>query len=1012
MYVKGGKSRLLAAFFYMSLTVGRIKQGDLMIAGQVDERRPPVTDGLVGHWPLDGNTNSYRFSPLGLRVLYEANADTAGGYQFTQWMSANGAIITQSTDLTTVTVATAQTYDLIIADFSVWGVASTTMDTLKTFVDNGVSCVAMGNDTRTNVFVSSYDATAHATHDIQLDPLFPVYTSTTLYAGAGSSDLYGGITGLNSGAKPLAYRTDAPTNITAYWYEGPTGAVLYFDQQGISLQEYMKNMALWAASRTTANATATNVIWTEEGAGVTRGASNLIATSSGADTYFDTSRGWTLLNDTNYTSAIEYNAGAVYGKGLVLRVTDNDGNTSTSEWGGISASTITGLTAQNYTMTIRFKVTGWTTGSIAVWSHQQNSSGGDTPDDYGLPSSMFDGQWHTYSVTKAQASGYDKRTIQIGMDKANLGATIYVDAIQFEAGSFPTPFTNGTSSNTTLKITTPMSTYTSAWTFQFQYKHPSLSSYGSNMVFASSYDGTNTGNWFGLNASTNTITCMSGGTSPTDVWNTATFVYDGTNTNMYINGVYKGNQAGRFFFDRDLMSFSSMIGWNTSTYLAPHYIRNVAFYNKALSGTQLQKLMKGSFNIQKDGTVPTMVKEKSTVPLASKALLFPLDVDGMDIAKRIAPVTESNTVYEQGAVWVGNATTNVITNTDWSNWTTSYLSNVQYESVGPNGIISKVISFVDADGTTGGSYLYCYGDYAPQDPSTTYTVSVWVKTEAPLTFRAYTADNTESSAGYRQYTNSMTVNPEDGWKRVVFNSFTTPVGSTSDSLSFTFDTITANKRVWMCAPQMEASSFATPYVIGTRGESRLQYANNIINLGSDFTIMGWWKPYTIGDGTYNAALQFNTQASGTYKRILIMESSTSGTNPKVWLPNTASTENTIVLTDHSIQTGVWNFFALKRTGVDVVFYHGCKGGFSYATGSGYASGLDYLVPLIDSSLTWNIGQYAGGATNMGNGYYRDYAFIASALSDSTIESIYRAQLRAYKDNSITVQAQVKEGKVL
>jgi hypothetical protein len=837
--------------------------------------------------------------------------------------------------------------------------------------------------------------------------LFPTYTSKTVYTGVGSADVAGGIKTLQAGAKPLYYRGDVQTQISGYYYEGSTGAILYFDQEGNGIQEYMKNIILWAASRTTSNVTATNVIWTEEGAGITKASTNLIATKS-ADAFFDTSAGWTLVNDTNYTSAIEYTAGAIYGKGMALRVTDNDGNISTSEWGGVGAATVTGLTAVSHTMTIRFKVTGWTTGSIAVWSHQQNSStGADTPDDYGLPSSMFDGQWHTYSVTKTQAAGNDKRSFSIGMDKTNLGATIYVDAIQFEATAYATPFVNGTSANTTLTIAAPMSRYNTAWTFQFDYKHPSLTSYTSNMVFASSYSSGNSGNWFGLNASTNTITVMSGGTSPTDVWNTATFVYDGVNTSMYINGTLKGSQAGSFFFDRDIMSFSSMVGWNSSTYLAPHYIRNAAFYNKALSGATLQKLMKNSFSVQKDGTVASTVREKSTVPLASKALLFPLDVDGEDIAKGISPKTESNTVYEGGAVWVGNSTTNVITNTDWSNWTTSYLSNIQYEDFGPNGIQSKVISFVDAD--AGASFLYCYGDYAPQAPNTTYTISVWVKTEAQLQFRAYTADNVEVN---RVYTNRITVNPEDGWKRVVFDPLTTGATWDSASLSFIFDVISAGKRVWMCAPQMEPNAFASPYVIGTRGESRLQYSYTTIDLGHDFTIMGWWKPYTLGDGTYNGVLQFNKQATGTYQRILIMESSTTGTNPKVWLPSTATAETNIVLTDHSIVTGAWNFFALKRSSMDVYFYHGCKGKYSFAKGSGYASGLDYLLPLIDSTFSWNVGQYSSGGTNMGNGYYRDYAFISSALSDSVIESIYRAQLRAYKDNSIAIQAQVKEGKVL
>lgn len=38
----------------MTTTVGRIKDGDLMVAGELDERLPAVTDGLVAHFPFDG----------------------------------------------------------------------------------------------------------------------------------------------------------------------------------------------------------------------------------------------------------------------------------------------------------------------------------------------------------------------------------------------------------------------------------------------------------------------------------------------------------------------------------------------------------------------------------------------------------------------------------------------------------------------------------------------------------------------------------------------------------------------------------------------------------------------------------------------------------------------------------------------------------------------------------------------------------------------------------------------
>lgn len=179
---------------------------------------------------------------------------------------------------------------------------------------------------------------------------------------------------------------------------------------------------------------------------------NLIA-NMGVDTFFTSTSGMTLVNDTNYTSAIEANNDSLYG-GKVLRVTDNDGNTSTSEYGGVGLITVTGLTNQSYTMSVRYKVVGWTTGTCAVWSHQTGTSL-DTPDDYPLPSNTFDGQWHTYVVTKTQNANYDKRTFSIGMNLANLGCTMYVDAIQFEAKPFATSFVNGTRADGKLSYVLP-----------------------------------------------------------------------------------------------------------------------------------------------------------------------------------------------------------------------------------------------------------------------------------------------------------------------------------------------------------------------------------------------------------------------------------------------------------------------------------------------------------------------------------------------------------------------------
>jgi hypothetical protein len=164
----------------------------------------------------------------------------------------------------------------------------------------------------------------------------------------------------------------------------------------------------------------------------------------------------------------------------------------------------------------------------------------------------------------------------------------------------------------------------------------------------------------------------------------------------------------------------------------------------------------------------------------------------------------------------GEATTNVVTNTNLdTGWSKTYNTNIQWNDYPPpDNVNSQVVSFVDSDGN-GSGYWYSYGDYAPQSPSTTYTISVYARTVgSSWNIRAYTADNSETG---RQFTNIVTVPGDGKWHRVVFNSITTPADTQSDSLSFNFQSIPAGQRCWLCAPQMEAKSYATTFTTGTRG---------------------------------------------------------------------------------------------------------------------------------------------------------------------------------------------------
>lgn len=191
---------------------------------------------------------------------------------------------------------------------------------------------------------------------------------------------------------------------------------------------------------------------------------------------------------------------------------------------------------------------------------------------------------------------------------------------------------------------------------------------------------------------------------------------------------------------------------------------------------------------------------------------------------------------------ISPARTNVITNTQWDNWSFSYNKDIRYDDIPPpEGIQSKVASFVDGDGD-GRGYLYCYADNAPQEASTTYTISVYVKAEKPFALYGYTADNSEVG---RRNTNTVWVYPEDDWKRVVFDPIVTGADNESDSLSFNFAVFEPESRVWMCAPQMEANNYASAFVIGSRATEELQYPIRVMD-AAEGTLSFWAKlPYAL-----------------------------------------------------------------------------------------------------------------------------------------------------------------------
>ncbi len=183
----------------------------------------------------------------------------------------------------------------------------------------------------------------------------------------------------------------------------------------------------------------------------------------------------------------------------------------------------------------------------------------------------------------------------------------------------------------------------------------------------------------------------------------------------------------------------------------------------------------------------------------------------------------------------GKPGTNVVLHQNLhTGWSQSYTAAVEWNGCPPPvGVVAPVVSFQD-DGV-GSGYWYSYGDHAPQDNSTTYSYSVYVKTtdKTGAYIRMYTADNSESdrvTLAYKYFLptgetdasyNLLTGANENladkrGWVRLKWDSaYTTDSDCDSDSISHRYGSLQSDphiERMYLCAPQLEAGTICTPWI--------------------------------------------------------------------------------------------------------------------------------------------------------------------------------------------------------
>lgn len=286
------------------------------------------------------------------------------------------------------------------------------------------------------------------------------------------------------------------------------------------------------------------------------------------------------------------------------------------------------------------------------------------------------------------------------------------------------------------------------------------------------------------------------------------------------------------------------------------------------------------------------------------------------------------------------------------------------------------------------------------------TVSFWMKVDTPgkVVRAGIYHYNTSNAETFGSATHDFTVDKINVWTRV--------------SATFVIDNdwnLTSNYNylyiyghygeegiAWVDNMQVEKSTFPSRFSDGTRVASRLTYKFDDIfptrNV-DDFTIILWAKLDTIG-GVHHLI--------GAWPYFYFGFGS-GGATIFSWQENSVNTGNVNtqrnVTGGPSATIGKWAMIAVTvRIGVGIDIYFDGKPVKNFAT----------PFSLTGTSTEFGLHGYSyASATYVLNGVMKDVMiYNKRALSADEISAIYKTQMRAYKNNSLRIQGKVIEGQVL
>lgn len=971
------------------------KNGELKIAGNLNTRLPAITNGLIAHFPFDGRGGSFdgiggiqtiQNVETGINLIEAMQKDWRDP---SSWSSNAGMSWDESKQAlriegyhntwlnTPIVVDTSKQYQISIE------VMEEVQSSTGLYL-GGLSNNAAGQRVTTN-YDYSYGSNAQ--------PATGVWTKyCTTRTGTGgivsrtsqTFDNINGWTGDNAGV------TD---KLTKYYYYG---GLFNYSSGGVM---YIRNLNVTIISSDTSNTTITN-----DGIAIEETTTNLFPIS-------DTK--W-IINKSNYQGTVNIisNTEKWIKTGAHFKFRPRL-DTATGGWqvAEYRHYYLTYNTSSQYTLSFDLKILKPYNLNVSM----RSPGGIDTVLDYFVVNYVdYYNEWKRFTITFTPliATGVSTCIYITG----NENAEFMIANPQLEVKPFATSFVIGSQGLGKLEIPFPLYGL-NAGTINMEVYFPDTSKLINNQIWLWDYNGTQGGPWYGINNYSSEYTMASFGNESATLyhkaWHTYTIVKSNDNTvKTYIDGVLKqtsNDSATAAFFKSSPKLY---LGQRENSYISNIRIKNLSFYNRALSETEIQQLTKPTFELKPNGDlVSSKIISKPIIP--DDVYYFPLGLDGKDQYKTIVPVTESNTVYKDGTVWVGTATTNIlgIASAGFGPWGTMTGSSVNFTAPdGTQGAYLNISSFTD-----GGAEWYNTGGQKTATASTVYTVSAKVKFKGSgypspnlLYLRQYRTDGTQITEG-GLFSSSRLINLGDGWYQT-YTTFTTTAETTKFLIQgYEYKTY----ETWIYDVQCEQKPFYSPFTIGVRDKTLLYY-NLYRDIGlqwnGNWTIAYWKKP--VGTNTGNSLDGYNISQIGWDNNSpkIIWYGKNSGSNNLTL--STQGSINSIPIPDINKYFNNWQLAVLTKNGNTIThkLYGLQETPLSLSIdGSGITAGDILVSPAYGYDLFLE-----GFTSNPSNSYVKDLIVAKRVLTDDEINTIYyyKNPMQYLNDGTLQIKDSIKTKQVI